>query len=126
MEWLMNTTLLEKVRGSNSKLRGMLRRVSEALAGRANFGVEEVREIAEPVANMAPVVAQAAEHRAANPEIRNELDHYAQNLVELNAALERVRCVMLARCASMEAQRGHLATVGLWASAWQQTQPSNQ
>jgi hypothetical protein len=122
----MNSAVLEQVRGSNSKLRLMLRRVGEALAGRANFGVEELREIAEPVAGMAPVVAQAAELRGANPEIRTELDHYAQNLGELNTALERVRCVMLARCASIEAQRVHLETVGLWVSAWKQTQPSNQ
>ncbi len=122
----MNSGVLEQVRGSNSKLRGMLRRVGDALAGRANFGVEEIREIAEPVSRMAPVVAEANQLRAESPELRNELEHYAHNLGELNTALERVNCVLLARCASIEAQRGHLEAVRMWATAWQQTQPSNR
>jgi len=122
----MNRAALEQVRGSNNKLQGMLRRIGEALAGRANFGVEEIREISEPVAGMAPVVAQAKQLRAESPELGNELEQYAQNLGELNKGLERMHCVLLARCASIEAQRGHLETVRMWASAWQQTQPSKR
>lgn len=122
----MNSAVLEQVRSSNSKLQGMLRRVGDALAGRANFGVEEIREIAEPVSRMESVVAEANQLRAESPELRNELEHYAHNLGELNTALERVNCVLLARSASMEAQRGHLEAVRMWASAWQQTQPSNR
>jgi hypothetical protein len=122
----METTVFDRVRGSNVKLQGILKRVREALAGRATFGVEQVRSIAEPVADMAPIVAQAPLLRQTIPGLRDELEVYAQNLGELNVALDRVRCVLLARCASVEAQRGHLGTVALWASAWLQTQPSDQ
>ena len=122
----MSAAVLEQVRGSNSKLRGMLQRIGDTLAGRANFGVEEIREIAEPVSRMASVVAEADRLRAESPEFRNELEHYAQNLGELNKALERVNCVLLARSANIEAQREHLEGVRLWASAWQQTQPFNR
>lgn len=121
----MEATALERVRVANGKLRDMLRKASEALAGRASFGVKEVRAIAEPVASMEPIVSQGPELRAAAPELQNELRAYAQNLGELNTALDRVRCVLLARCASVTAHRGHLQTLGLWTAAWQQTQPSD-
>lgn len=116
-------SVLDLVRGSNDKLRGMLRLAGEALAGRGSFGVDELRAIAQRVGSMEPVVARAPELRQAVPELRGELEIYAQNLTDLNVAMDRVRCVLVARCASVEVQRGHLETVGLWAAAWQQTQP---
>jgi hypothetical protein len=122
----MGTSVVQSVRGSNTKLQMLLARVREALAGRANFGVEDLRAIAEPVAEMAPIIAESTQLRAVAPELHSELEIYTQNLGEMQTALDRVRCVLLARCASLEAQRGHLETVSLWAAAWQQTQPSDR
>jgi hypothetical protein len=40
----------------------------------------------------------------------------------MDQAFERLRCVLLTRCAQVAARRGHLETVRLWAHTWQQTQ----
>ena len=117
----METSVVHQVRNVNAKLQSLLQRVNGALTGRRNFTVEDVRAIAEPVADMAPIVSQAQHLRATLPELKDELETYAQNLGEMDKAFDRVRCVVLARCASLEAERGHLETVGLWADAWRQT-----
>jgi hypothetical protein len=117
----MESALLDRARRANAELRRQLQRIAEMLAGRGGFGPPEIRAIARPVAEMAPLVAEARRLRTALPELRGELDRYAQNLAEMQTALDRVRLVLLARCAAVEAQRGHLETVTLWASAWQQT-----
>jgi hypothetical protein len=106
----------------NAELRLFLGRVGEALVGRRNFTAEDVRAIAGPVSAMAPVVSQAKQLRAASGELRKELEIYAQNLAEMDQAFERLRCVLLTRCAQVAARRGHLETVRLWAHTWQQTQ----
>lgn len=122
----MEATALERVRAANGTLRDMLGKVRQALAGGASFGVEQVRAIAAPVAAMEAIVWQGPERCGpAAPELQQELQAYVQNLGELGTALDGMRCVLLARCASLEAQRGHLQTVGLWAAAWQQTQASD-
>jgi hypothetical protein len=118
----MQDSALHTVRRANSKLQTLLQRAADALAGRRDFGVEDVRAMAEPVAEMAPIVSEARHLREAVPELHGELDIYAKNLGQLQTALDRVRVVLLARCAHLEAQRGHLETLGLWAAAWRKTQ----
>jgi hypothetical protein len=113
---------LQRIREANGQLQLFLARIGEALAGRRNFTAEDVRAIAEPLRNMAPVVSQAQRLRALAPELRGELDIYAQNLGQMEQAFARVRCVLLARCTQIQAQRGHLETVQLWARTWRQTQ----
>jgi hypothetical protein len=117
----MEGAILHRIREANAKLQRHLHRIAEMLAGRDSFGPAEVRAIGEPVAGVAPVLAEAQRLRATVPELRRELDVYAENLTEMQTALDRVRLVLLARSASLEAQRGHLETVGLWAAAWQKT-----
>jgi len=121
MEWVMHQVIPSRVRGVNQKLRAALGKIADALAGRGNFAVEDVRAIAEPVREMASLVCEADRLRAGEPDLRSELETYARNLEELQTGLDRIRCVLLARCAQMEAQRGHMQTVRLWATTWQQT-----
>jgi len=81
-----------------------------------------VRAIAAPLRQMAPLVGRAQHLCAESPAWREELDLYARNLAQMHQALERVRCVLLARRAQLEARRGHLDAVRSWAGAWQKTQ----
>jgi hypothetical protein len=93
MERLMEDSILNRIRNANMRLRELLGRTRDALAGRRNFTVEDVRAIAEPVAQMEPIVAEAKRLRTLQPELDGEL----------------------------EAMRGHLETVGLWTAALSQT-----
>jgi hypothetical protein len=112
---------LRRVRQANARLQRFLEHAGEALAGRRNFSAADVRAAAQPVREMAPVVAQAQQLRVAHPGLREELERYARHLAEADRALDRLRCVLLARGAQIAARRGHLAAVRLWAGAWQQT-----
>jgi hypothetical protein len=121
MERMMEDSILDRVRGVNMRLRELLGRTRDALAGRRNFTVEDVRAIAEPVAQMEPIVAEAKRLRTMRPELDGELEAYAGSLGELQVALQQTRVMLIARLANMEALRGHLETVGLWTAALNQT-----
>ena len=118
----MKDTILSRVREANSKLRMLLNHADDAVAGRRNFDVQDLREVQGPVSGVTPFLADAARLRTSARDLDNELQSYARNLEATQTALDRVRVVLLARCASIEAQRAHLQTVSLWSSAWAQTQ----
>jgi hypothetical protein len=115
------TVALARVRAANEQLGRSLARIDEALAGRAAFTSEDLRAIAQPVRAMAAVIARAEQLRAAVPGLQHELEIYSRNLRDMDRAFERVRCLLLSRCAQIEARRGHLDSVRLWADAWRQT-----
>lgn len=118
----MKETILTSVRAANSRLRALLNIAEEAIAGRRNFTVEDLRSAQEPVSKMKPLVDEAKRIRNSDPNVSNELRDYAMNLEAAQVALDRVRVVLLARCASVEAQRAHLESVRMWTSAWAHTQ----
>ena len=112
---------LARVRAANEQLGQSLARIEEALAGRAAFTSDDLRTIAEPVRAMAPVISRAEQLRAAVPGLPHELEIYTRNLRDMDRAFDRVRCLLLSRCAQIEARRSHLESVRLWAGAWRQT-----
>ena len=118
----MRETILTSVRNANIRLRALLNSAEDAIAGRRNFTAEDLRSAQEPVSQMAPLIDEAQRVRMSDPEISNELQTYARNLESAQIALDRVRVVLLARCASMEAQRAHLESVRMWSAAWAHTQ----
>jgi hypothetical protein len=121
MERMMEDSILNSICSANTRLRDLLARTRDALAGRQNFTVEDLRAIAEPVAQMDPIVAEAKRLRTLRPELDGELEAYAGNLGELQVALQQTRVMLIARLANMEALRGHLETVGRWTAALSQT-----
>ncbi len=121
MRVMEDPAALAHVRAANEQLGRSLARIEDALAGRAAFAVEDVRAIAQPVRAMAPVSARAEQLRAAVPGLPHELEIYARNLRDMDRAFDRVRCLLLSRCAQIEARRAHLDSVRLWAGAWRQT-----
>ena len=118
----MDTLILERTRAINAKLCALIGRTRAALAGQSNFTAEDVHAIAEPVAQMAPIVAEAKHLRTLRPDLDGELQAYAGNLGELQTALEQMRFMLLSRLASTEALRGHVESVGLWAARLRETQ----
>lgn len=118
----MQDSVVECVRGANAKLRTLISRMSDSLGGRGNFGVVDVREIAEPVGMMQPIVADAEQLRTIHPDLNGELEAYAGNLGEMQVALEQMRFMILARRAHIEAMRSHVETLGMWTAAVRLTQ----
>src|ERR1700744_4265135 len=114
----MTPRILESVKGANLKLRTFLNVAEEALAGRRIFGVDDLRAAQEPVSEVGAVLNEATQSRATFSELDRELTAYTQNLEAAQAALARVRVVLLTRCASLEAQRAHLGSVSMWSSAF--------
>lgn len=122
MERVVDNSILDRTRAANSRLHALIARTRAALAGRGNFTSEDVHAIAEPVAQMAPIVAEAKKLRTIRPDLDGELQAYAGNLGELQTALEQMRFMLLSRLASTEALRGHMESVGLWAARLRETQ----
>lgn len=105
----------------NARLAELLEGARRALRGEGNFGAEEVRQLRQPVEEMAPIVAESAELRRLRPELDGQLDLYKSNLGQLQTTLEQIRIMLLARQASLEAGRAQLCAVSQWMTAFRQT-----
>jgi hypothetical protein len=117
----MEASPLDLLRRTNARLRILLLHARDALSGRSKFDVTDVRAIAEPVKQAAPIVAEAKALRASDPDLSAELDIYKVNLSEMQVALERIRFMLIARRAHVESMRSHLETLGLWSSTFRMT-----
>jgi len=117
----MPDSVVEQVRRANTKLRAFVAQTRDSLTGRRNFNVTDVRAIAEPVGSVQPIVDDAENLRTVHPDLAGELENYKGNLEEIQVALEQMRVMLIARRASIEAARGHLATLGMWNAAMRLT-----
>jgi hypothetical protein len=118
---MMEKSNQDRVREAEAKIRFLLFRAREALAGRRDFTVKEIRDISERLGQMEPIVSNATDLRAADTGLDADLKTYAGTLRELQTTLEQVRFMLLARVAHVDAARSHLKTVNLWATAFKQT-----
>jgi hypothetical protein len=117
----MSSPLREKIECVNAQIASLLEDTRRALTGECDFGVEQVRAISKPIAEMAPVMAQAKELRTLQPELEGQLDLYKSQIGELQTTLDQVGVMLLARRAHMEASRSQLEAVTHWAAALRQT-----
>jgi uncharacterized coiled-coil DUF342 family protein len=118
---LMTESLQEKIATTNQMLASLLNNTRKALRGEGEFGLEQVRALSAPIAEMNTIVRSEKELCAAQPEIANEIATYKTHLHELQAALEQIRIMLLARRNQMEAGHVQLHAVTQWAAALQQT-----
>jgi hypothetical protein len=122
MERVMHFSERQTIQSVNARITALLTNTRRALSGEQEFGVVQVRDLSEPIQEMAPLVARASELRVAEPEISRELDLYTSQLRELHVALEQVRMMLLARRAQIDAGRTQLNAMSHWAAALRQTQ----
>ena len=113
----MDSPLKVKLLRINGEIARLLEASRLSLKGQHDFSVETVRALAQPVSEMAPIVARAKELREMQPEVAGQLDLYLGQISELRSVLESVRVMLLARRASLQADRGQLEAVSLWATA---------
>src|SRR5271157_4388901 len=101
MERVMGDRLRQTVERINARLATLIENARRALRGEGEFNAESVRELREPVEEMAPIVAQSSDLRRSQPEIVGELDLYRVHLGELQTTLNQLRVMLLARQASL-------------------------
>jgi hypothetical protein len=112
----------DQIRQANTRLRGILLRAREALAGRQNFTIQEIRDLSEPLAEMRAIVSRSADLRASDKELDIELKSYAATLKELQTSLERVRFMLHAQRDHLAAAHEHIDRVSRWAETLKHTQ----
>ncbi len=117
----MASELYGKIERINAQLAVMLASAKRALTGEKDFGVEQVRALSVPIAEMAPVMERSAELRRQEPELGGQLDLYKIQVRELQTALEQVGMMLHARRSQMDAGRKQLDAVTHWANALGQT-----
>lgn len=113
--------MLEELRAANDKIRSALVRTREALEGRQEFTVDDIRATSETLLSVAPLVSRAGELREGNEALDTAFDEYAKNLRELQANLERVRFMLVGRQAQLGTARDHADRVSRWADTLQKT-----
>jgi len=117
----MKTSVQAQIREANAMLRAFLSRAREALNGSRAISPEDLRAVAVPLEQMAPIAAQAAELRSADFGLTADFKEYAESLDALQNTLEQVRFMLLARQSSLQAARGHVESLNLWAARLNQT-----
>src|SRR5690349_1244426 len=111
----------ETIANANARLGALLAETKQALRGEREFGPQEVSALREPLTEMDHVMAQAKDLRALQPELEGELHLYKSQLGDLQATLERIRLMLLARQAQLCASHAQLTAVGRWAKTMGET-----
>jgi hypothetical protein len=117
----MSDTPFQTVERVNPRLAKLVAGAQRALRGECPFGPDEVRALRALLAEMAPVVAQSAELRRAQPEIDGPLEVYRSQLVSLQKTVERLRITLLVHRATLEASRTQTSAASRWCAAFRQT-----
>ena len=117
----MSEDLRKKVASVNARLSGLMLQTRGALCGESDFGVAEIARLREPLNEMEQIVNQSAQLRILMPEINGQLNEYKAQLRELRSILDKIRIMLLARQASLQAGRTQLDALTQWTSAFQAT-----
>jgi len=114
-------SLKETIANANTRLGSLLAETKQALRGERDFGPEQIRALRDSLTPMDPLMAQAEELRLLQPELEGELDLYKAQLGDLQATLEKVRMMLLARQANLCANHAQISAVSKWAQRLDQT-----
>ena len=121
MERLMPHLKYERFAAANEELRGFLHRVDGLARGTGSVSEGDLRSVSHRIANLAPEVGDASRGATLDERLRVEIAEYVRNLSALQIALEKVRCVMLARKFQLESAKRHIEGVKGWVDAYNHT-----
>lgn len=106
---------------ANRELRNFLERVNHLVHGTGEIAAVDLRALGQLLKSMAPEIAASSRDASADAALQAQVREYTGNLRALQASLEQVRCVLLARRAQIEAAQQHVDGFQGWASAYRQT-----
>lgn len=111
----------ERFFAANEELRAFLQRVESLVSGTGTITECDLKALSQRLAMLAPEVGDASRGETLDAGLRNEVAVYVDNLRAVQGALERVRCVMLARKMHLDAQKRHLGGLQGWVKAYHRT-----
>ncbi len=117
----MNSQKHERFAAANQELSQFLRRVDGLATGTDSITERDLQALSQRISTLAPEVGDASRGERLDHEIQNEIAEYVTNLRALQTALERVRCVMLARKLQLDGAKRHLHGLQKWVDAYSQT-----
>lgn len=106
---------------ANQELRGFLRRVENLANGTGTITDVDLKALSQRLTYLAPEVGDASRSETLDAGLRSEVAEYVKNLRALQEALEKVRCIMLARKDQLEGAKRHLVGLQGWVTAYSQT-----
>jgi hypothetical protein len=121
MERLMDQSNHERFLLANQGLREFLLRVENLATGNDTITDRDLRTLSERLSTLAPEVGDASRSETLDAGLRSEVAEYVKNLRALQIALEKVRCIMLARKYQLDSTKRHLHGMQAWVNAYNQT-----
>jgi hypothetical protein len=121
MECMMESNKHERFLSANKELRDFLERVEGLASGACSISDRDLQGLSQRLLTLAPEIGDASRGETLDANLRNEVAEYVKNLRALQTALEKVRCVMLARKMQIETQKRHLDGLQGWVNAYNQT-----
>jgi hypothetical protein len=121
MEPLMNQPNHERFLSANKELRDFLRGVENLANGSSTITDGDLKALSQRLSNLAPGIGDASRSETLDAGLRIEVAEYVKNLRALQIALEKVRCIMLARKLQWESAKRHLVGLQGWVNAYSET-----
>jgi len=114
----MNQPNHELFLSANQELRDFLRRVENLANGNGTITEGDLKTLSQRLSNLAPEIGDASHSETLDAGLRIEVAEYVKNLRALQIALEKVRCIMLARKLLLESAKRHLVGLQGWVNAY--------
>jgi hypothetical protein len=106
---------------ANEELSEFLQRVDGLAKGTESITEKDLQSLSQRLSTLAPEVGDASRGETLTPALQNEIANYVKNLCALQIALEKVRCIMLARKIQLDGAKRHLHGLQDWVNAYNQT-----
>jgi hypothetical protein len=118
---LMDNEKHERFATANRELSDFLKRVDGLSSGRESISERDLLSLSERLNTLSPEIGDATRGATLDQFLQNEIDTYVKNLRALQTAMEKVRCIMLARKFQLENAKRHLNGLQAWVNAYNQT-----
>jgi hypothetical protein len=121
MERMMENQKHGRFAIANEELSEFLRRVDGLATGTETITEKDLQSLSQRLSTLAPEVGDASRGETLDGALQNEIAKYVKNLRALQFALEKVRCIMLARKVQLDGAKRHLHSLQGWVHAYNQT-----
>lgn len=111
----------ERFLSANQDLRDFLCKVENLAKGIDTITDNDLKALSLRLSTLAPEVGDASRSETLDADLQNEVKEYVRNLRALQTALEKVRCIMLARKLQLDGAKRHLYGMKAWVNAYNQT-----